>query len=250
MPVFTRLKQYLFPVRKPETDPAEAYDKWALHYDDQPGNLMLALDEELCTCLLREIDIRDGIVVDVGCGTGRHWNKLYEKKPARLFGYDVSSGMLEILRMKYPDANTYLLDSQRLKGLGDDSCDLVISTLTVAHIPNLEISLREWHRVLRPGGHMVITDYHPRALAKGGQRTFRDGEKTIAIRNYIHTLNEIINIARRLDLGVLRRIERKIDGTMRSYYEKQRALDVFSRFYGVPIIYGLHLKKSDEDTLT
>lgn len=210
---------------------------------------MLALDEELCTQLLEQVDIRGRTVVDVGCGTGRHWKKLYEKKPARLFGYDVSSGMLDILRKKYPGANTCLLDSQRLKGLGDETCDLVLSTLTVAHIPNLEISLREWHRVLRPGGDILITDYHPRALARGGQRTFRTDGQTIAIRNYIHTLNEIHDIAARLDLRVTEQIERKIDVTMRPYYEKQNALDVFSKFFGVPIIYGIHLKKSDEDTL-
>jgi ubiquinone/menaquinone biosynthesis C-methylase UbiE len=209
---------------------------------------MLALDEELCTQLLERVEIRDGTVVDVGCGTGRHWKKLFDRQPARLVGYDVSSGMLDILRKKYPAANTCLLDSQRLKGLGDETCNLVLSTLTVAHIQDLEISLREWNRVLRPGGDILITDYHPRALARGGQRTFREGEKTIAIRNYIHTLSEIHNIAERLDLGVLEQIEKKIDLTMRSYYEKQNALDVFSRFYGVPIIYGIHLKKSDEDT--
>jgi len=249
MPVFSRLKQYLFPVRKPEADPAEAYDKWALHYDDQPDNLMLALDEELCAHLLDQVDIRGRTVVDVGCGTGRHWKKLYEKKPARLFGYDVSSGMLDILRKKYPGASTCLLDSQRLKGLGDETCELVLSTLTVAHIPNLEVSLREWHRVLKPGGSILITDYHPRALARGGQRTFREGEQTIAIRNYIHTLSDIHNIATRLDLRLQEQTEKKIDNTMRPYYERQNALDVFSRFYGVPIIYGVHLKKPDEDTL-
>jgi ubiquinone/menaquinone biosynthesis C-methylase UbiE len=248
MPVFSRLKQYLFPARQPESDPAEAYDKWALHYDDQPDNLMLALDEELCTHLLDQVDIRGGTVVDVGCGTGRHWKKLFDRHPARLFGYDVSSGMLDMLRKKYPGAHTSLLDSQRLKGLADETCDLVLSTLTVAHIQDLEISLREWNRVLKPGGDILITDYHPRALARGGQRTFREGEKTIAIRNYIHTLNDIYNIAERLDLRVLDQIEKKIDVTMRPYYEKQNALDVFSRFHGVPIIYGIHLKKSDEDT--
>ncbi|HEY4209823.1 MAG TPA: class I SAM-dependent methyltransferase [Puia sp.] len=248
MPVLSRLKQYLFPVRQPETPPAEAYDKWALNYDDQPDNLMLALDEEVCAGLLEQVDIRGKVVADIGCGTGRHWQKILERRPARLFGYDVSSGMLDILRQKYPDANTCLLESQRLKGLGDETCDLVLSTLTVAHIPNLETSLREWHRVLRPGGDILITDYHPRALARGGQRTFRDGAKTIAVRNYIHTLKKINNIARRLDLDVLSQTERKIDNGMRHYYEKQNAMDVFSKFYGVPIIYGIHLKKPDEDT--
>lgn len=248
MPVFTRLKQYLFPVRQPEREPADAYDIWALQYDHQPDNLMLALDETLCAHLLGRVDIRSRTVVDVGCGTGRHWKKLFELGPSRLFGYDVSQGMLDILRKKYPGAETRLLDSQRLKGLGDETCDLVLSTLTVAHIPDLEASLREWHRVLKPGGDILITDYHPEALVRGGQRTFREGGKVIAVRNYIHTLKKIRNIAARLDLEVLEQTERRVDDTMLPWYEKQNAVDVFKRFYGVPIIYGIHLKKSDADT--
>lgn len=249
MPVFSRLKQYLFPIRQPETEPADAYDIWALQYDHQPDNLMLFLDEELCDHLLGRVDIQGKIVVDVGCGTGRHWKKLFEKQPARLYGYDVSSGMLEILRQKYPRAETRLLDSQRLKGLGDETCDLVISTLTVAHIPQLTTSIREWDRVLKPGGDIFITDYHPQALARGGQRTFREGGRVIAVRNYIHPLKKIRHIAGRLDLRILELTERKVDDTMRPWYEKQNAVDVFKRFYGVPIIYGIHLKKPDADTL-
>lgn len=209
---------------------------------------MLALDGELCAQLLGRVPIRGKVVVDVGCGTGRHWKKILEEQPARLLGYDVSSGMLDILRKKYPGADTCLLDSQRLKGLDDESCDLVLSTLTVAHIANLETSLREWDRVLRPGGDILITDYHPRALARGGQRTFREGDQVIAVHNYIHSLKKIRHIAGRLELRVLQLTERKIDNTMRPFYERQNALDVFKRFYGVPIIYGIHLKKTDADT--
>ena len=162
MPVFTKLKQYLFPTRQPEYEPADAYDRWALQYDHQPDNLMLALDEELCAHFLTQVDLHKRTVVDVGCGTGRHWQKIFEKQPIRLFGYDVSSGMLDILRQKYPLAETSLLDSHRLKGLGDETCDLVLSTLTVAHIQDLETSLREWHRVLKPGGDILSQIITPR----------------------------------------------------------------------------------------
>lgn len=243
MPVITRLKQYLFPVRRPESEPAVAYDIWSLQYDNQPDNLMLALDEDICSTLLSQIEIGGKVVADIGCGTGRHWKKLFDRRPARLAGYDVSGGMLDILRQKYQAAETYQLESERLPGLADGSCDLILSTLTVAHIPDLEAALREWCRVLKPGGDILITDYHPQALARGGQRTFREGGRVIAVRNYIYPLKKIRAIAGRLGLQVVELRERKVDDMMRSYYEKQQALAVFERFYGVPIIYGIHLKK-------
>ena len=56
------------------------------------------------------------------------------RPPARLAGYDVSLGMLDRLRKKYPRAETHLLTGATLTGLPDDSCDLVLSTLTVAHL--------------------------------------------------------------------------------------------------------------------
>jgi len=206
---------------------------------------MLALDEGLCADLLRPVTVTGKVVVDIGCGTGRHWKKIFDRQPARLLGYDVSPGMLAILRQKYPGSETYLLKGESLHGLPDAACDLVLSTLTVAHIPDLEAALREWYRVLAPGGDMIITDYHPEALAKGGQRTFREGKKVIAVRNHIYPIRQIRAIAGQLGLQEQKVVEKEIDDTMKPYYEKQQALAVFERFRGVRIIYGIHLKKPD-----
>ena len=245
MPILNALKQLFHPVRQPESEPAEAYDIWAQHYDDQPDNLMLALDQTLCQDLLATLSLTARTIVDVGCGTGRHWPALFSRSPARLLGYDVSTGMINRLRTKYPHAETYLLSGVTLTGLADNSCDLVLSTLTVAHLPDIADALTEWNRVLKPGGDMIITDYHPTALAKGGQRTFREGERLHAVRNHVYPLSRLLTITHQLGLTEISVTEKKIDNSMRPFYEKQNALPVFRRFLGVPIIYGLHLKKPD-----
>lgn len=245
MPLLSKLRQYIRPSSLKESDPAAAYDIWALSYDSQPDNLMLALDEEVAGQLLARSPVSGGVIADVGCGTGRHWGKLFDRHPRRLIGFDVSPGMLKKLRSKYPQAETSLVKDHFLPGLERSACDLVLSTLTVAHIPNLVAALGEWNRVLKPGGEMIITDYHPSALAKGGQRTFREGKQTIAIRNHVYPVRQVRHIARQLGLVELSVIEKKIDDSMRPYYEKQNALPIFDRFRGVPIIYGLRLKKPD-----
>lgn len=245
MPLLSKLKQYFRPTRLPESAPAAAYDIWAVQYDNQPDNLMLALDERLCALLLENTPITGAIIADVGCGTGRHWSKLYEKKPARLLGFDVSQGMLDRLKAKYPQATTTLLSDSTLPGLNTASCDLVISTLTIAHIPDPEAALTEWNRVLKTGGQILLTDYHPEALSKGGQRTFRDKGKVIAVRNHIHPISTIKKIAEKLGLVVLQTVEQQIDQSMRPWYEKQNAIPLFERYLGVPIIYGIQLKKSN-----
>ncbi|MBS1662124.1 MAG: methyltransferase domain-containing protein [Bacteroidetes bacterium] len=184
-------------------------------------------------------------IADVGCGTGRHWARLYAENPARLIGFDVSQGMLEMLKAKHPQAETHLLEGPILHQLPNASCDLVLSTLTIAHIPDITAALLEWKRALKPGGHIIITDYHPEALAQGGQRTFRDKDRTIAIKNHVHPIHELKEIGRHLGLETTLLIEKKIDSSMRPYYEKQNALSIYERYLGVPIIYGLQLKKSD-----
>jgi ubiquinone/menaquinone biosynthesis C-methylase UbiE len=243
MSVFQKMHHYFFPVKNQTA--RVAYNTWAPDYDNQPGNLMLALDEEVFTGLLNGINVKNKIVADIGCGTGRHWKKLSDKSPKKIIGFDVSEGMLKMLKQKFPVAETYLLINDELKQLGNESCDIIISTLTIAHIKNVEAAVSEWNRVLKPGGCIIVTDYHPFVLAKGGKRTFTHNNKTIAVTNYVHTIENIKSIAEQLHLHTLRLIEKIIDDSAKPYYEKQNALDVFEKWKGSPIIYGMYLKKPD-----
>lgn len=222
-----------------ETEPEDAYNIWAQYYDSQQGNLMLDLDEELFSSLIKNVSTEGKVIADVGCGTGRHWAKLYDKKPLRLIGYDVSDGMLNILKEKFPNAETHKLVTNSLNELKDNTCDLLISTLALAHIKDMKDALIEWKRVLKPGGSILITDYHPEALAKGGNRTFMHNGKQVSVINYIHPLKELFAVAEQLHFEISHPTERKIDDSMKHYYEKQDAVHVFERFKGTPIIYGV-----------
>jgi ubiquinone/menaquinone biosynthesis C-methylase UbiE len=232
---------------KPKYQPAKsAYDLWAKHYDEQPHNLMLAWDEEIFSGILNTLDIQNKIVADIGCGTGRHWQKIFDKNPAKVIGFDVSEGMLQQLNQKFIGAETHVLAGIELKGLSDASCDCVISTLTIAHIEDARQAISEWSRVLKPGGYLVITDYHPTALAKGAKRTFTHNEKTIAIKNYVHEIAGIKNRAGQLHLQLLRLVEKRIDESAKPFYEAQNALRLYDAWKGTPVIYGMLLKKNNE----
>jgi len=206
---------------------------------------MLALDETVFSELLEDVDIQGKSVIDIGCGTGRHWKKILEKSPAALTGYDVSEKMLEILQQKFPTAITHLLHEDKLRETSDNSVDVLVSTLTIAHIENVETAMTEWDRVLKPGAVVLITDYHPMALQKGGKRTFSYNGKTVSVKNYIHSIEKLQAIAGQLHWQSLRLVERVVDEILKPYYEKENALNVFESFKGSPIIYGLLFKKKD-----
>lgn len=222
----------------------EAYDLWAESYDDQPDNLMFYLDSRLFTTLMAGVDIKDKSVADIGCGTGRHWPLLYQQQAGNLTGYDVSEGMLHRLHIKFPDADLVKINSDDfLADVSDATYDAIISTLTIAHIENLDAALLEWCRILKPQGDIVITDFHPLALAAGGRRTFQHNHKLIGIRNHVHSTQALKDIFTERGFMVVKEEEHVIDESVRHFYEKQDALHVYNNFKGKPMIYGIHLKR-------
>ncbi len=211
----------MIPQQVKEHEVVEAYNLWALNYDAQPGNLMLDLDEILFAKLLATIDIK---------------NKA-------LAGFDVSPGMLYKLKEKFPAAETHTITDNRFAAISDSCYDVIVSTLTVAHIPNLEEALNAWCRIAKPAADMVITDFHPDALAFGGKRTFKHENKQIAIQNFVHSTHSIKDILKKNGFHLVNEEERKVDETVRHYYEEKNALAVYEKFKGFPVIYAMHLRR-------
>lgn len=237
-----KLLRQLFPA--PQMSPARAYDLWSSTYDEQSDNPLLFVDDELFGALIRPLELSDRVIVDVGCGTGRHWEELLARQPARLVGYDVSSGMLARLRAKFPGATVHQGTGQVLHSTRDRSCDLVVSTLTLGYIEDLAATLAEWARVLQPGGDVILTDLHP-AVAATGDRGFRRRDREIPIRHHVHALGAIQECAAAHGLRVVRIDEKLVDDSVRPYYAADDAsVALFSRLLGKPLMYGLHLSKS------
>lgn len=226
-----------------QLNPVSAYDIWADNYDNQPGNLMLDLDELVFSGLINETDLENKRVADIGCGTGRHWDKLFKNKPLSLTGFDVSAGMLKHLEEKYPQADTYRITDNQFSFVPDDTYDVIVSTLTVAHIVNIKEALNAWCRIAREQADIIITDFHPIALEAGGQRTFEHSNGHIAVENYVHHVYEIESILLKQGFNTINLDERIVDEHVKYYYAAKNALHVYEKFRGSKIIYGLHLKR-------
>jgi ubiquinone/menaquinone biosynthesis C-methylase UbiE len=228
------------PVEKPVI---EAYDAWSGTYDEQPGNLMLHLDDVIFSTLFREINIAGKHVADIGCGTGRHWPMIYSRSPASLTGFDVSMGMLNKLTQKFPNAVVRHITNDFLEDVPATSVDCIISTLTIAHLSNIDEAISAWARILKPGGDVIITDFHPVILASGGKRSFKVGTQQLFVKNYVHPVSEVKNISIGNGFSIVKEEERIIDESVKHFYEAQGALNVFEKYRGMAVIYGLYLKK-------
>jgi ubiquinone/menaquinone biosynthesis C-methylase UbiE len=131
----------------------EGYDRWAPSYDE-PGNQLLDIEQPIVREILDSLPV--GVALDAACGTGRHTAYL-ASLGHQVIGVDTSPGMLARARDKVPEGEFHEADLHYMP-LADDSVDLVVCAIALAHVPDLRRALAELVRVLRPNGHLVISD--------------------------------------------------------------------------------------------
>jgi len=148
-----------------------------------------------------------------------------------------------LCRIRFPSANVKVIADNHFSDVENGSFDMIISTLTMAHIENINEALAAWGRIMKIEGDIIITDFHPDALAAGGQRTFKYQNKPVAVKNFVHTTAAIKQVLLKENFTVINEREIKVDETVKHYYSAQNALHVYEKFKGSPIIYGLHFRR-------
>ncbi len=64
--------------------------------------------------------------------------------------------------MRRPPGRQFLREATSLSGIADASYDFILSSHCLEHVANPLAALREWHRVVRPGGRLVLILPDPR----------------------------------------------------------------------------------------
>lgn len=131
----------------------EGYAQWAPFYDE-PGNELLEVEQPVVREILDVLPV--GVALDAACGTGRHAAHLASLGHT-VIGVDATPEMLAVAREKLPEAELHEADLRDLP-LPDDSVDLVVCGIALSHVPDLAPVLAELVRVLRPNGHLVLSD--------------------------------------------------------------------------------------------
>ena len=99
------------------------------------------------------------VVLDAGCGTGGLIPLLLKEvgRSGCVYGLDLSQEMLRIAREKHYDGNVSFLKGDIIEiPLPPESMDRIICFRTFAHIDDKIGALREFFRVLKPSGIVVI----------------------------------------------------------------------------------------------
>jgi SAM-dependent methyltransferase len=190
---------FSFGVEVPELDIETGYTAWAPIYDTMENGL-IAAEQPVVDELIRELPI--GRALDVACGTGRHAARLAELG-YQTVGIDATEAMLEVARTRAPGVDFRRGDFAELP-VDDESFDLAVCALALAHLSDPSPAIAEIARAVRPGGRVVLTDAHPTFALIQGQAMFPTGGGGLAfVRNHPIQIGTYLAAFRTSGLDVL-----------------------------------------------
>lgn len=146
-----------------------------------------------------------GRTLDNGCGVGTLHEYLPQAAPS-IVGLDLSGGML----MKAARFASQLVqgDSQRLP-FADAGFDLVMARSLLHHLPQPLDGVREMHRVLKPGGQIILADTNKSLLSSLPRRiayrrdNFSESHANLELKEYLGWLQSCFTIERVQFFGYL-----------------------------------------------
>ena len=139
------------------------FDQIAPGYDARNRLFSVARDHAWRRRAAKRANLHPGeTVLDLCTGTGKLAHELlsFTRPGGRVIGIDFSEAMLERARRLEPEVEFRLGDVSRLNE-PDASVDAVTIGFGLRNLVNREQALRGIHRVLRPGGRLVILEFAP-----------------------------------------------------------------------------------------
>ena len=119
----------------------------------------------MVTIDLNELNLKPhDVVLDAGCGLGRHLRHLARMPELKIFGIDKNTWALtetakSVAAMPDAQSKDYLFSIADITKLpfADSSFDCVICSEVMEHIPDHEKALKELDRILKPQGTLVVS---------------------------------------------------------------------------------------------
>lgn len=109
----------------------------------------------------RERDL--GRSVEFGCGSG-FYTEVLARRADTLLATDLSPGMLELAKQRVQAANvTFQPEDCQHTSLPEGAFDTAFISLVI-HFTEPDHTVAEMHRILRPGGTLLIANLDPQAL--------------------------------------------------------------------------------------
>jgi SAM-dependent methyltransferase len=226
-----------------EVDPRSGYRSWSQSYDE-PGNPIIAVEEPVVRSLVD--GIAPGRALDAACGTGRHARYLADRGH-EVLGIDLTPEMLAQASANVPAATFAQADLRDIPAQ-DESFDLVVCGLALAHLDELAPAVAELVRVLKRHGRLVVSVLHPLQAQLGWNAPFTDqlGRRGF-VREHAHTHSDYLTAFRSAGVQLRGCVEPKL--TLDHVRSKRRAFEhvpeaTAAAYVGLPAALVLDFEKS------
>lgn len=202
---------------------------WAATYDNE-NNPLIAVEEARAYELLEELSFSR--VLDAAAGTGRYSLPL-ARRSASITAVDSCPEMLATAREKARQSRLAidfrLLSLDERLPFDDASFDLVVCALALSHIPGLDEVIREFFRVITSSGHLLITDFHPDFIARGGITSFTSRSESYEISTVKRTREDYLSALEGAGLGIDKVIDIPCDDVPDGYLSPE----IMQKYRGV-----------------
>ncbi len=140
---------------------ADHYDDFARAYSEQNETGLFNAYYERPAMLALAGDVVGRRILDAGCGSGPKMTALRDAG-AVVAGFDASPAMVDLARQRLgEDVDLHVADLAGPLPFPDDAFDDVVASLVLHYLEDWAEPLAELHRVLRPGGRLMISVNHP-----------------------------------------------------------------------------------------
>jgi ubiquinone/menaquinone biosynthesis C-methylase UbiE len=227
-------------LRAEQLAPRAAFDRLARSYDAQ-DNPLWALERPELGALLPP-DLGGWLTVDLGGGTGYWAAALARRGARRTVVVDLSHGMLRSGAGARPGLDWIQGDLQRLP-LRGNSFDLAVAGCCLSYAGRLGRALEECARILRRGGLLLISDYHPDGLRPGWTRGFALEDRQVVPRSREYRPAELAAAAHQAGLEIETLQEVAADQRLARFDRERRGLEPLESIRGLKVVIVARLRR-------
>jgi malonyl-CoA O-methyltransferase len=213
----------------------EAYRRWAPLYPPEPHNALMRAEQR--AMLEHWPDLAGRHALDLACGSGRYSKCLADSNAASIVAVDFCLPMVAQVQ----GALRVCAGMMQLP-FASGAFEVVVSGLALGHADDIDAWMSEVARVLRAGGTLLYSDFHPEAARLGLARSFQ-GEDGCSY-SVPHRLHEVAAqkaaaAAAGFTLEIVEEV--RVGAHMREPSSKSQAL--IRRWEGLPIVLVVRARK-------
>ncbi|MGC4233677.1 MAG: class I SAM-dependent methyltransferase [Niabella sp.] len=178
----------------------EAYKHWSEQYDTNQNKT-----RDLEAVSLRETlnEIRFENCLEIGCGTGKNTEWLITRGN-KITAIDLSEEMLFIARKKNSNENVQFLkvDINKNWDFTNDKFDLVVCSLVLEHIENIDRIFKLISEHLTEKGTLYIGELHPFKQYSGSKASYENENGKQTVTCFTHHISEFTELAKKHGLKI------------------------------------------------